>query len=214
MANKKTKHGNYGLYLTRLKRFYQRKEVKLYTNLILSFLAIAGFAIFAIRPTVVTISQLLKELQDQKQVNQRLSSKLDHLRQAKKAYKNIENDLYLAQEALPQEPEPDLFVAQLEKLAQENGCLIETISLGSINLKGEIATSQKKGKTKTPEDSQPTLGGTLHVNGRYQDLVSFLSDLFNFRRLNTVNNVSFEKASGDQLELTLNFITYYLPKEK
>ena len=211
--SKKAKYSRYGDYLTKLKKVYQRKEIKLYTDLVLSFAAIIGFAVFAIKPTITTIFRVYKELKDQQEVNQRLDTKLENLRQAKKIYKKIEPDLHLLEEALPKNPNPDLFTAQLEQLARRNNCKISALSIGSVNLKGEVEIMDEQKTKKASQESQLSINGSLQVFGNYQDLVSFFTDLFNFRRINDVSSVSISKANSTyELQAKVNFATYYLPE--
>ena len=101
MANKKTSTSRYSAYLQKISRFYQKKEVKIYTNLIFSLLAISVFIFFAIRPAVSTILSLNKEIKDQKEVVKRMDQKIENLKRAQKKYRSIENDLYLIEQALP-----------------------------------------------------------------------------------------------------------------
>ena len=211
--SKKAKYSRYGDYLTKLKKVYQQKEIKLYTDLVLSFAAIIGFAVFAIKPTVTTIFRIYKELEDQREVNQRLDTKLESLRQARKIYKKIESDLYLLEEALPKNPNPDLFTAQLEQLARQNNCEISALSIGSVNLKGEVEIKDEQNAKKASQESRLSIKGSLQVFGNYRDLVSFFNDLFNFRRINDVSSISISKASSAyELQAKVNFVTYYLPE--
>ncbi|MCJ7827538.1 hypothetical protein MUP65_00120, partial [Patescibacteria group bacterium] len=140
----KTSHSRYSLYLTRARSFYHRKEVKLYSNLILTFLAICAFAIFAIRPTAKTIAELIKELKDQKEVAARLTLKIDHLNQAEKNYQEVESELNLLDEALPTIPGTEILLAQLEKLALKNNCYLVTAKTRQVLLKGNIEGETEK----------------------------------------------------------------------
>lgn len=214
MGKSKSSLGGYGVYLGKIKSLYQKKEVQLYTNLILSFGAVICFALFAIKPTLTTIAKVYKEYRDQKEVDLRLQEKIDNLRKAKEAYQQIEEKLHLIQEALPTQPEAELLVAQLEQLAARNNCVLEEVSFGNVMIKGEINLKEGKNKDQPAEKpDQPTLEGNLQIVGTYRDVLSFLGDLYDLRRLNTVSHLSLEGSARQPLEARLNLTAYYLPSE-
>ena len=68
----KAKYDPYKEYLSKSKDFYQKAVFKASTNLILTLMVISIFAFFAIRPTLVTITKLNKELEESKMVNRKL----------------------------------------------------------------------------------------------------------------------------------------------
>lgn len=214
MGKSKRGQGGYGVYLHQLRSLYQKKEVRLYTNLILSFGAIIALALFAIKPTVTTIAQIYKELKDQREVDERLQEKIDNLRRAREAYRQVEDKLYLINEALPTQPEPDLVVAQIERLAVVNNCSLTDIHFDNVTLKGNI-TSATKRKSETPaKPDQPVLKGDFQIKGEYADVIAFIEDLYILRRLNDVDKILLEGGPGRPLAAKVGITIYYLPPEE
>ena len=58
-----------------LVEFYNQPIAKVSLELFLSIVAVIFFAIFAIRPTLLTMSDLIKELQEKEVLNEKLSQK-------------------------------------------------------------------------------------------------------------------------------------------
>ena len=58
---------------TTLLSFYHRPVAQVSLELFLSVATVVFFAVFAIRPTLVTMSNLIKELEDKRQLDQQLT---------------------------------------------------------------------------------------------------------------------------------------------
>src|SRR5688572_25729197 len=71
---------NYQLYKRYIKNialiYQRRKDVRVYIELLLSLSVIIIFSIFAIRPTVITIIDLNREIEDKELIVDRLDQKL------------------------------------------------------------------------------------------------------------------------------------------
>ena len=87
-----TEYHRYRRYFTDLGRFHQTKKTRVYTGIILSLLTVTFFIIFAIKPTLTTITQLVKQTKDQKLVVGELEKKIASLSQAQNEYLAVESD--------------------------------------------------------------------------------------------------------------------------
>lgn len=189
-----TEYHRYRRYFTDLGRFYQMKKPRVYTGIILSILTVIFFVIFAIKPTLTTITQLIKQTKDQRLVATELEKKISSLSQAQNEYLTIESDLYLVDEALPQDPQVPLLIKQLETLAYQSGVGISRLRLNEVELK-------KTGSLKT--EKQP-LSFSFTAFGNYANLKNFLSSLSTLRRIILVESFSFQKGTGEKSGLSLN----------
>lgn len=206
--------GHYSAYLRKLSRFYQKKEVKIYLNLILSLAAISFFAFFAIRPTALTIAELSKELKDQETVLTRLEKKISELNEARKNFSELEEDLHLISEALPDSPEPSLAVAQIETLVWENNLEINSLGTKGVVLIGTKPETKRGVKTevKTP---YPVFQMDINLSGSYEDLTSFLKELDNLRRVIHIKSVGMSRLGreGSKINLEVKIDIFYLKNE-
>ena len=191
-----TEYHRYRRYFTDLGRFHQTKKTRVYTGIILSLLTVTFFVIFAIKPTLTTITQLVKQTKDQKLVVSELEKKIVSLSQAQNEYLAVESDLYLVDQALPQEPEAPLLIKQLETLAYQSGVNISRLRLSEVNLK----------KTDTPKTEKQSLSFNFTAFGNYANLKNFLSSLSSLRRIIIVESFSFQKSTGEKAGLSLNLM--------
>jgi len=189
-----TEYHRYRRYFTDLGRFYQTKKARTYVGIILSILTITFFVIFAIKPTLTTIAQLIKQTKDQKLVVVALEKKIANLSQAQNEYLTVESDLYLVDEALPQEPQVPLLIKQLETLAYQNNVNIGRLRINEVDLK----------KTGSPKTEKQPLSFSFAAFGNYSNLKAFLSSLSSLRRIILVESFSFQKGIVEKSGLSLN----------
>jgi Tfp pilus assembly protein PilO len=212
---KTSKGTRYSTYLARVAEFYQKKEVKTYTNLILSVFAISFFAFLAIKPTMVTIASLVKEIRDEKEVAQKLENKLKNLAQAQREYSALKPKLHLIEASLPQTPQVSLFLGQVEVLAQKSGLKLSGVQTRDVTLKGKKITFEKKrkGQEKSP---YPSFIINFSLSGDYPAIENFLRSISNLRRMVDIKSFSIkrtQKSSTDLLDLIAELEVFYFKKE-
>jgi len=95
----------YQRYYLNLKRFYQKPVAKVSIFVVISFMTVSFFSVFAIKPTLTTIGQLVKEIEDKGEINTKMDSKLADLARAQAEYGQIRNEVDLVWRAIPDRPE-------------------------------------------------------------------------------------------------------------
>lgn len=182
------------------KKLYQEKKSRVYSGIILSILTITFFLSFAIRPTLVTIASLLKEIENQKVVAEKLQDKITALNTAQIEYQKIKKDLVFVDETLPIHPDISSLITQLEVLARDSNLSVDGIQFSRTVLKdqeGNIKNSKIK-------EGPPGIDFTLAVVGDYKNLISFLDSLTNLRRLVLIDTFALHTGSTDENLLLLN----------
>jgi Tfp pilus assembly protein PilO len=188
----------YQRYFQNLGQLYQQKKVRSYTEIVATLGAIIFFLIFAIKPTLTTITRLLKEIDDKRSVEVKLDQKIKALMEAQKIYVNLESSLPLMAEALPNQPQLSLYLKQLEALAQKDNVELLTLQTAQLVLKD------------TPPPDQNHFAPTFTLNGTYGNLQNFLNDLHRLRRLTELTSFAFktDPQTPDSLNLTLTAKVY------
>ena len=206
--NWQTEYHRYRRYFGDIRHFYEKKKVRIYGEIILSILAITFFLFFAIKPTAVTITKLVKEIDDNQLVSQQLEEKINDLSQAQRVYFEIEPDLHLIEEALPLDSNLSTLVRELEVLAVKTGVQLQAVQFGQVELKDNSAG------LGTPEE----IGFSVVINGPYQNLKTFLKSLSSLRRVVLLDSFSFRQGKGKddqgELGLSLNALAFFLREEK
>ena len=196
-----------------------------YMELILSFITVAFFAWFAIRPTVSTITELLQEIEVKQEILTKLDNKIDALIIADTAHKSIQPRLFLLDESLPSDHTVANYTAQLETIAQQVGADLLDIQFGSFQLDKNDQISEtrfshiRRRPTTTSEESvQPwrLVDFQLTAGGTYLQLKNLVSQLYQLRRITLTNKIEFQpnslsgEVNTDRLNLQLEGQVLYL----
>lgn len=191
----------YRRYFVNVGQLYRQKKVRVYTEIILSILTTAFFLFLAIKPTAVTITGLIKEIKDKELVAEKLEEKISSLSVAQNEYQNLQSELYLVGESLPNDSRVSLLVKQLEVLALKSQATIETVQFNQVNLKEKIS-----------EGKLQEIGFSLALTGDYPNLKNFLQSLGELRRLVLIESFAFKAGKKEEqpLVLTLNAKAFFL----
>ena len=208
----KPNYRSYKRYFTNVKHLYKRRDVVVYTGLTLSFFAISFFGFFALRPTIVTIAGLLKEIEEKREINQKLDKRLSSLRQAQANYALVADSKNLVDETLPEKPELSQLVYQLEGLAQEQALLINSLGVESVTLLGKPPRSKTEEKASVSEINFSTT-----LEGDFSSLSDFLLWLGQLRRAIRVDPFSFTKSEREGqsiIKLNIGSKAFFYSKEQ
>lgn len=191
-----------------LEKFYHNPVAMVSFELFLSIGAILFFAVFAIRPTLLTMSDLLKEIEDKRTLDKQLVQKIAALSTAQSLYLNSQEKLYVLDEAIPTNPDLLYSLKIIEKIASDEGLVIN--QLGVTEIPDEKETDLTFAQLK-----RQNLPITITVNGDYSSIRNFVERLMESRRTFLVESVSFavEDTRGlKKLSATLTVIAPYFGK--
>lgn len=160
-----------GNLLLNAKQNKQRATAYLYV--IFSLLAFSFFGIFAIGPTVTTISDLNKKYNEEKTVLKELQQKNEALKSLSAQYVEIQPGLTLIDSAIPQSPKVAELTRQLEKLSIQNSLIVKKVDTGLMELY----------PAKNPNKPIFSYTFTINVEGSEKDVNTFISDLVNMGRI-------------------------------
>jgi Tfp pilus assembly protein PilO len=176
---------------------YNKKENIAYSYLILTFFTVAFFGFFVIRPAISTISNLQKELQDNKRVYQGLQDKLAAIQKLDTQYQTLQTNIPLVYEAVPNTPKIPLLTRQIETIAQSNNVFIQSL-------------------TVSPVEFYPLETGTfsfgLNVVGEEKNIDSFIGVISGFNRAVSIDRISTGKSESGETSLSLSGKAYFKAK--
>ena len=195
---------HYQRYYRNLQVLYKKPAVRDFTFVILSLLTAAFFGFFAIKPSLKTIGELVKDVKDKKLASEKLEQKVKALSLAQREYANLRADLPSIYAVLPQKSEFSKLAKQIEYLAGKNDVFLLGLRFQKTNLFGE----EKK--------ELESLGFDFNVGGEYRNLQNFLKDLEKLERIVVIETLGFskEKAGREEalfpLSLRISAEGYYL----
>lgn len=191
-----------------LEKFYQNPVAAVSFELFLSIGAIIFFALFAIRPTLLTMSDLLKEIDDKKELNQKLVQKIAALSSAQAQYLNMEDRLHVLDEAIPTNPQLLQALKIIEKIASEQEIVVVQVNLPEL-------PEENKEVMLFSEMKRQNLPMTVSVRGDYQSIRLFVEEIMKSRRTLIVESVNFsvdDNRGTKSLEASLTIFAPYFGK--
>jgi len=186
-------------YFVNLGKITQKKQVQSLAWLSLTLLTITFFAMAAIRPTLVTIARLNREIKDKKAASQQLQNKINSLIAAQNTYTKNVDYLPLLEAALPAKNQFPQLAYFFEEAASSTGVIIKNVAFEKINVTPETSAKAKAQGTGN------TFLFTVIANGDYFGLSRFLQSLESSRRIIMINSTSFGTSKkSDETSLTLS----------
>lgn len=167
-------------YATALPALKQKKSQEI-TTIVLTFVTLSLFAIFAINPTLSTIAQLQRELEDKQEVYRKLEEKIKNIALLQQQYDTMQSSITLVTDAIPHTPEASELTAQLQQLGKNNSIVINRSQIFEVDI------PNKKAATK---DLQQSFAFSLTAEGSYTNMTQFLTDLVSFDRIITIENIA------------------------
>lgn len=178
----------------------KKENTQLITMLIFTFAAMTFFGVFAINPTLSTIVELKKQLADSEYVHQQLSTKINNLSALQQKYNALAPDLPIIMDAIPKDAAAPLLMAQIESIANRSSLHIKFFRISEVQL--------TPGKKLT--NNGLSFVFNLEAQGKYEDMMSFVSTLVHINRIVTLESVSINKDQhNDALLLNIRGRQYY-----
>lgn len=203
LINQKPK--DYKAYAQQIQSMYQKPIAQTSSALILTLITITFFGFAAIRPTLATVSQLVGELEEKKDIEAQMDKKLKALASAQDEYLQSQNLFDVFDVAIPDDDDFTTLLLQLEYLVNKNN--LDIIALRS-NTVSTYNQNQTTGTFNPIEFRFSTIGN-------YQDQQLLLKDIKQLDRILEINSISFtqpqEDLNNQAVILSLQITAYYTP---
>lgn len=197
-----------GRFYQSARRYMQRKEVLVSTNVILTLFFISFFAAFAIRPTAITISRLWREIQDKQRVRSQLGAKISNLEEAKTSLEEIEDELGLLAAALPETSEFSRMLRTIEYLTAKHGLVLTSGRYDAVELYLQPSEASASG------DQLNSYAFSLSLKGALADIKGFVNDFERLDREVSISSITLKPAQKQEqsqvfdLDINLELETY------
>jgi Tfp pilus assembly protein PilO len=180
-ASGKEEYSKYLAFMPDLKQ----ERTKKFTTIVLTLVASIILAIFAVSPTLSTIANLQKQINDNIFVDQKLQQKINDLSVLQQKYADIQNNLSVITDAIPTSPQIPLLVAQIQTVAKDAGLKLDSFQTFEVDF-SKVAANK--------DYSSFDFG--LSAEGTYQQTTDFLNNLVNFQRIITIDSVLLSKTDS------------------
>ncbi len=170
--------------LTTLSAFYEKPIAKASIELFLSVAAVLFFAIFAIRPTLITMSDLVKEIEDKRELDKKLSQKIAALSSAQSEYLKLESRLQVLDISIPTNPNVIETLKIIERLASEQKITINSLNINDVPK--DVASDISFDKLE-----RRNLKFNVTVGGEFPAIRAFIASLMTSQRSFLIEKVTF-----------------------
>ena len=216
MANQLFDQSKYDLNYQKIRLAYQRPEIKASVEVILSVFAVTFLLLMAVRPTLATVAELRKKIEDYEIVDKKLSNKITQLTRAEQDLRKNSGSLYLFEKAVPDDFDYADLAKRIEIVTVEEGVFLESLNFSRIDITGEEVTDEKKDKRESFVEGEFAL--VFSLNGEEMEIVSFLEKIEKLDRVVRLENVSIKKVEdkelpGGKLRATGEITGYYLSSD-
>lgn len=203
------------LFLRLLLVYRKREDIKIFLELFLSLITIIFFSIFALKPTILTISQLVADNKEKQETINKMNQKINNISKAQSVYEKNLTKISIIENSIPDTPTPENLLRQIEGVAYINSVTIIGSSVSEVTLIGEEKKKQSKDEIKNLPENTSVLSFSVSVTGSFESLFSFLSNLENLRRpliINSLNLTSSETDLGKIIVMIISGQTPYIKK--
>lgn len=204
MANKRTE------IASTLNDFYAQPVARVSFELIITIVVVMFFALFAIRPTLLTMSDLIKEIDDKKALDTALDQKVAALSTGQSEYLTLLDRIASLDDALPTNPEVMEALSIIERIASDRQVAITNIGIPDLppTLAAPVQDSITAPVAVT-ERKNLILRVTLASD--YLTIQQFIKDLQESRRLIVVDAIEYNVNEEDADESLRATITVNMP---
>lgn len=167
-----------------LVNFYSNPVARVSLELFLTIGTVIFFGIFAIRPTLVTMSNLIKELEEKRALDTQLSQKIAALSSVQGQYAQLETRTGVLDESIPSQPFFKDALKTIEKIASDNKLVIASINAPEVP-EEVVATGS------IDQLERVSLPLIVTVTGDYPTIRAFVEAIRQARRSMIVDDVIF-----------------------
>ncbi|OGJ37552.1 MAG: hypothetical protein A2383_00845 [Candidatus Pacebacteria bacterium RIFOXYB1_FULL_39_46] len=169
---------------TFLDKFYYNPVAIVSFELFLSIGAVIFFALFAIRPTLSTMSNLIKEIEDKRKLDTQLSQKVSALNIAQENFSVLQDRLFVLDEAIPRGANMTYTLKVIEKAASDQNLTIANLTVLEI-------PPEPPADATIDELERQSMPIQLTVSGSYESIRDFTNQLQFSRRSFVIDRIIF-----------------------
>ncbi len=198
-------------FLNILGQYKAKPNFRKYLELILSMVTIALFAVFAIRPTILTIIDLNKEIKEKQETVFKLVQKIKDLQTGNNTLQTESERLRIIDESVPDSASPEIFVKQIESIANSNQLKIMSLAITNAVLIGNEDIQNKSDEGKKLPDNALQVPFTISLTGSYENLFAFTNNLQDLRRPVQIDSFAINSNFVENEKVLVLIVTGRIP---
>jgi len=209
-----------GFFLNIYQLYKKRQDVRMFLELILTLATTAIFLVFALRPTIITILDLVKEIKAKEETIAQMDTKIQNLKKAQSIIVSEADKINILKSAIPDNPDPVGISRQIEGASYTNNVGLVAISIPQVLLVNEDKSTPIKAKDDKKALPQGASSITLSsgFTGNFESLIPLIVNLENTRRPLKIDSMIITKpkskdADQSTLGLAISARVSYIEKK-
>lgn len=183
-----------------LRRYYRLPAVQVSLAVVLSLFVMSVFIVFALRPTIISITNLKKTIAESEKTLKQLDAKVVSLQKASsqlEAIKPLLNSINTSIPNLGAEYAP--LANSVETLAAQTGVKVENESISGTLLFSRVLSPF------TPNKNQKIISMpfSIRVTGSYAAISEFMTKLLKMERIVLAESISITKENGGKTDVQI-----------
>jgi hypothetical protein len=185
------------LFLNVSDLYKKRADLRAFLEIVLSIVAVIVFSLFALKPTALTIIDLLQQIKEKNQTLLILNKKIGNLEKANAIL--TQNTIYLdnINLAISSGPSPDIFTKQIQALSAKHGIELVGLTINDIVLVGTPKTGRSSGDVKPFPENANEMSYSASIRGGFVNISSFLKELENLRIISKIDSLTISSSVSD-----------------
>ena len=193
-------------FLDVLSAYKEKPEMLMFLEIILTLSTSAILLIFALRPTILTITSLYKEIESKEKVVEELNKKMIDLDKAKNVSNREQKRIALLDMAIPKNPEPDQFALQLQGSAYIDSVVLKNMSIDEVTLIGDDTVVRQKANLAPLPENAKGFSFTFRTEGSFSPINNFITHLESMRRPVKTDVINIFNPEPEDINDNLNLI--------
>lgn len=174
-----------------LKKQRENEKFMHYLEIAATFVLVTFFLVFAIRPTILTISSLVGDIKSKQLLKAELKTKINDVIRAEDLFSQVQDRYLVINTSLPDKAYYTQTADQIRQSALASGLLVDNFG---------FSLQSNKDKSIDPNVSYYSVG--LNIQGQFNSAIKMVTDLLNNRRLININSISVNNGRSDNANAT------------
>lgn len=191
--------------------YKQRPDLRAFIEVILSISTITMFLLFALKPTALTIIDLVKEINEKKAVVSKLDQKISDLQVARNLLNQNQSLIPYLDTAIETLPKPDIVSKQIMGLASKDSVSVSGLSIGQVILVGKDTSARRISEFKPLPGDAREMAISINVQGDYAALSTFARDFENLRITTKIDTLEISTSTSSQGSVIVALISGRVP---
>jgi Tfp pilus assembly protein PilO len=181
---------------------------------ILSLILLIVLLVMALKPTLVTISGLLGQIKQQKEVSVELDKRIVEVQKAIAELNSIKDERPVLDKALPQVPDWENLANELSSLATDSGLMTTDLVINKVPLLPTESFTSSGGEiiNQLPKGVIP-VSFTLTMTGEYTQMRQVVTEIQSMNRVIMITSVDISIDKKGMQVMTLNGEAGYIPDQ-